>query len=196
MGDRGPRGSRTPARRALESAAAALDPAEAVRLTRAEVALDPLAEAPNRQLIERLAATGDRAAALSAGRQFAEGLRAQLGIAPSHETRALLDELHRAQPEAIPPPAGLTRPYETAFVGRRAELTRMRACWGGVQMHRDRRIALIAGEPGIGKTRLAHQFAAAALKEGATVLWALLEEPLAPFEPYTEALGQPASPTR
>ena len=40
---------------ALErAAAAASDPAEAVRLTRAEVALDPLAEAPNRRLIERL----------------------------------------------------------------------------------------------------------------------------------------------
>src|SRR5436190_2200489 len=50
---------------ALErAAAAASDPAEAMRLTRAEVALDPLAEAPNRRLIERLAAIGDRAAAL------------------------------------------------------------------------------------------------------------------------------------
>ncbi len=177
---------------ALESAAAAAaDPAEAVRLTRAEVALDPLAEAPNRRLIERLAATGDRAAALSAGRQFAERLRAQLGIAPSRETRALLDDLRRAQPEPIPPPPGLTRSYETVFVGRRSELARMRACWGGVQMHRDRRILLVAGEPGIGKTRLAQQFASAALEEGATVLLGRCsEEPLAPFEPYTEALAQ------
>ena len=77
------------------------------------------------------------------------------------------------------------------FVGRRAELARLRACWGGVQMHRDRRIALIAGEPGIGKTRLAQQFASAALEEGATVLLGRCsEEPLAPFEPYTEALAQ------
>ena len=174
---------------ALESAAAAaLDPAEAVRLTRAEVALDPLAEAPNRRLIERLAATGDRAAALSAGRQFAERLRAQLGIAPSRETRALIDDLRRAQPEPVPPPPGLTRSYETVFVGRRAELARLRACWGGVQMHRDRRIALVAGEPGIGKTRLAQQFASAALEEGATVLLGRCsEEPLAPFEPYTRS---------
>ncbi len=37
-------------------------------------------------------------------------------------------------------------------------------------MHRDRRIVLVAGEPGIGKTRLAHQFASAALAAGATVL--------------------------
>ncbi len=177
---------------ALESAAAdAADPAEAVQLTRAEVALDPLAEAPNRRLIERLAATGDRAAALSAGRQFAERLRAQLGIAPSRGTRALLDELRREEPDPVRPPPGLTRAYETVFVGRRAELARLRACWGGVQMHRDRRIAVVAGEPGIGKTRLAHQFASAALEEGATVLLGRCsEEPLAPFEPYTEALGQ------
>ena len=77
------------------------------------------------------------------------------------------------------------------FVGRRAELARLRACWGGVQMHRDRRIALVAGEPGVGKTRLAQQFASAAVEEGATVLLGRCsEEPLAPFEPYTEALAQ------
>jgi DNA-binding SARP family transcriptional activator len=176
---------------ALEQAAAATgDPDEAVRLTRAEVALDPLAEAPNRRLIERLAAAGDRAAALSAGRQFAERLRAQLAIAPSRQTRALLDDLRRAQPEPVPPPPGLARAYETAFVGRQAELARLRASWGGVQIHRDRRIALVAGDPGIGKTRLAQQFASAALSEGATVLLGRCsEEPLAPFEPYAEALA-------
>jgi DNA-binding SARP family transcriptional activator len=173
------------------AAAAALDPAEAVRLTRAAVALDPLAEAPNRRLIERLAASGERAAALSAGRHFADRLRVRLAIAPSRETRALIDELRRAEPEPVPPPPGLARSYETVFVGRRAELARMRACWGGVQMHRDRRIAVVAGEPGIGKTRLARQFATAALDEGAIVLLGRCsEEPLAPFQPYTEALAQ------
>jgi len=176
---------------ALEQAAATTtDPAEAVRLTRAEVALDPLAEAPNRRLIERLAATGDRAAALSAGRQFVERLRTQLGIAPSRETRALIDELRRQQPEPVPPPVGLTRSHETVFVGRRAELARLRACWGSVQMHRDRRIALVAGEPGAGKTRLAYQFASAAVQDGATVLMGRCsEQPLAPFEPYAEAFS-------
>jgi DNA-binding SARP family transcriptional activator len=177
---------------ALERAAAATsDPAEAVRLTRAEVALDPLAEAPNRRLIERLAATGDRAAALTVGRQFGERLRTQLGIAPSRETRALIEELRRQQTEPVPAPVGLTRSHETVFVGRRSELARLRACWGGVQMHRDRRIALVAGEPGVGKTRLAQQFGSAAVGEGATVLMGRCsEEPLAPFEPYTEALSQ------
>ena len=58
-------------------------------------------------------------------------------------------------------------------------------------MHRDRRIVLIAGEPGIGKTRVAHHFASAALAEHAIVLVGRCsEEPLAPFEPFTEALAQ------
>jgi DNA-binding SARP family transcriptional activator/tetratricopeptide (TPR) repeat protein len=172
---------------ALESG----DPAEAIRLTRAEVALDPLAEAPNRRLIERLAASGDRAAALSAGRQFSERLRAQLGIAPSRDLRSLLADLRRDEPASVPPPPALARLYETEFVGRRGELERLRASWGGVQIHRNRRIVLVAGEPGIGKTRLAHQFAAAALAGRATVLEGRCsEEPLAPFEPFTEALAQ------
>src|SRR5207302_10339350 len=112
---------------AFESvAAAADDPAEAVRLTRAEVALDALAEAPNRRLIERLAANGDRAAALSAARQFAERLRTQLGIPPSRETRALLDDLRRAETPPVSPPPSLTRAHETEFIGRRAELERLR----------------------------------------------------------------------
>ncbi len=177
---------------ALELAAAsAADPLEAIRLTRAQVALDPLAEAPNRRLIERLAASGDRFAALAAGRQFAERARTQLGIAPSGETRALVEALRHADPVPVPPPPVLARAYETEFVGRRAELERLRASWGGVQMHRDRRIVLIAGEPGIGKTRLAHRFASGALAEHATVLVGRCsEEPLAPFEPFAEALAQ------
>lgn len=177
---------------ALEQAAAiADDPAQAVRLTRTQVALDPLAEASNRRLIHRLAASGDRGAALSAGREFAERLRTQLGIPPSRETRALLDALRNIEPEPIPPPPNLARADEMEFVGRRTELERLRASWDGVQMHRDRRIVLIAGEPGIGKTRLAHHFAADALADEAVVLLGrCAEEPLAPFEPFAEALAQ------
>jgi DNA-binding SARP family transcriptional activator/tetratricopeptide (TPR) repeat protein len=177
---------------ALEQLAAATDdPAEAIRLTRAQVALDPLADATNRRLIDRLAAGGDRASALSAGRQYAERLRAQLGIPPSRETRALLDSLRHSDAQPVPPPPGLGRAHETAFVGRAAELQRVRASWAGVQMHRDRRIVLVAGEPGVGKTRLAHEFGAAALAERATVLLGRCsEEPLAPFEPFAEALAQ------
>ncbi|MDA0158913.1 AAA family ATPase [Solirubrobacter ginsenosidimutans] len=176
---------------ALEQLAAATDdPAEAVRLTREQVALDPLAEEPNRRLIERLANAGDRAAALVAGERYAERLRTTLAIAPSRETRAALDALRRT-PAADPPavPAVLTREHETAFVGRASELERLRAAWADVSLQRSRRVVLIAGEPGVGKTRLAHRFAREVLDGGTRVLlgrcW---EEPLAAFEPFAQAL--------
>ncbi|MGZ4288440.1 MAG: ATP-binding protein [Solirubrobacteraceae bacterium] len=115
----------------------------------------------------------------------------QLGIPPSRETRALLDDLRRGEAAPVAPPPSLTRAYDTDFVGRRAQLERLRASWGDVHMHRSRRIVLVAGEPGIGKTRLARQFASATLAAGATVLEGRCsEEPLAPFEPFTEALAQ------
>ena len=171
-------------------ARASTDPAEAVRLTRDQVALDPLAEETNRRLIERLARAGERAAALAAGERFAERLRTTLAIAPSPETRALVEALRRAPAvRAPPPPPALMRVHDTEFVGRTAELERLRSAWAGVELQRNRRIVLIAGEPGIGKTRLAHRFARQALDAGAPVLlgrcW---EEPLAPFEPFAEAL--------
>ena len=178
---------------ALEALArASADPAEAVRLTREQVALDPLAEEANRRLVERLASAGDRAAALAAGKRFTERLRTTLAIAPSRETRALLESL-RSEPtvRAAAPAPALTRVYDTEFVGRAAELERLRVSWAEAEMHRGRRIVLIAGEPGVGKTRLAHRFAREALDGGALVLlgrcW---EEPLAPFEPFAQALRQ------
>ncbi len=176
---------------ALERVASEAQPAEAIALTREQVALDPLAEEPNRRLIERLADAGDRAAALAAGERFADRLRGSLGIPPSRETRALLDSVRRTPATPVAPPRALARAHATAFVGRRAELERLRASWAGVRMHRDRRLVLLAGEPGVGKTRLAHEFASAALADGATVLLGRCsEEPLAPFEPFAEALAQ------
>ena len=113
-------------------------------------------------------------------------------IAPSRETRALLDSIRTDRP-AVAPPAILARDPELAFVGRAAELDRLRASWADVEMHRTRRMVVIAGEPGIGKTRLAHQLARELLARGALVLlgrcW---EDPLAPFEP----LRRGAAPRR
>jgi len=179
---------------ALEALArATADPAEALRLTREQVALDPLGEEANRRLIERLARAGDRAAALAAGERFAERLRTALAIAPSRETSALLESVRRtpAPVAAVPPPPALLREHETPFVGRTPELERLRASWSAVTRQRRRRLVLIGGEPGVGKTRLAHRFAREAFDAGAPVLlgrcW---EDPLAPFEPFAEALRQ------
>lgn len=83
-------------------------------------------------------------------------------------------------------PAALER-ADTAFVGRAAALAQLRAALvdaaGGL------RIATVGGEPGIGKTRLAAQFARAAHDDGATVLFGRCdEEALIPYQPFAEAV--------
>ena len=53
------------------------------------------------------------------------------------------------------------------------------------------RLLLVDGDPGIGKTRLVADLARAVRDEGALVLWGRCdEEPVAPFQPFAEALGR------
>jgi class 3 adenylate cyclase/tetratricopeptide (TPR) repeat protein len=74
------------------------------------------------------------------------------------------------------------------FVGRGAEQEALRSVWesaaaGGM------RSALVAGEAGIGKTRLAAEFAAQVHAEGAVVLAGRCDEDLAvPYQPFVDAL--------
>jgi RecA/RadA recombinase len=155
----------TSLRAALTELRRALGPAAGyARATRETVALDGAGLMVDARSFERALDRGD--AAVAAGRQFAERLRAGLGIPPSRETRALLDELRRAATAHAVPPTALARAYDSEFVGRRAELERMSAARAGVQDALHRRIVLVAGEPGVGKTRLVHQFAGAALEQG------------------------------
>src|SRR5438874_1655604 len=54
----------------------------AIRYTRRQVALAPLAEPPNRELIRRLALAGDRASALAVYAELAERFRRELQTVP------------------------------------------------------------------------------------------------------------------
>jgi predicted ATPase len=56
------------------------------------------------------------------------------------------------------------------FVGREREVAQLEAALGEAIGGRGR-LCLIAGEPGIGKTRLAEHVAANATGRGATVIW-------------------------
>ena len=76
-------------------------------------------------------------------------------------------------------------------MGRAAELARLRNAWREVCERGSRRLLLLAGEPGLGKTRLALEFARGARDDGATVLLGRCsEDPLAPYEPFAELLRQ------
>lgn len=88
-----------------ETLGAAADEAEAggeiqtaLRLTRHHAALDPIAEGPQRELIRRLAQSGDRAGALVAYDRLARRLSEQLHMMPSPATRDLAAALRSGLP--------------------------------------------------------------------------------------------------
>ncbi|MEQ1874646.1 MAG: AAA family ATPase [Ilumatobacteraceae bacterium] len=75
------------------------------------------------------------------------------------------------------------------FSGRHAALTQLREEWKTVTAERDRRIVLVGGEPGIGKTRLVTELAREAHSQGAVVLLGRADEHVdAPYGPWREAL--------
>ncbi|MEY2420094.1 MAG: hypothetical protein QOI95_161 [Acidimicrobiaceae bacterium] len=98
------------------------------------------------------------------------------------EARALLEELGRPSlPRSL---SGVRSP----FVGRDEELTGLLELWHKAQSG-TRQLALIAGEPGIGKTRLAEEVAAAAHREGALVLCGGCDDDaVIPLQPFVEVL--------
>jgi predicted ATPase len=74
------------------------------------------------------------------------------------------------------------------FVGRERELERLSALIGQARFGH-RQLVLLEGEPGIGKTRLAAQFAATCRDAGVTVLAGRCDaEAIVPYQPFIQAL--------
>jgi tetratricopeptide (TPR) repeat protein/predicted Ser/Thr protein kinase len=90
----------------------------------------------------------------------------------------------------LPPPLLLTRAADDfAFVGRERERQQLGDVWKRAKDGR-RQLMLIAGEPGIGKTRLSLEFARSCAGENGTVLVGRCDEDaLVPYQPFVEALG-------
>ena len=90
------------------------------------------------------------------------------------------------QLRTLPPELGAGGRF--SFVGRERELVDARRAWAGVGSGEINGI-LIAGEPGVGKTRLARELAIEALNDGALVLYGRCDEGVgAPFQPFANAL--------
>jgi DNA-binding winged helix-turn-helix (wHTH) protein/tetratricopeptide (TPR) repeat protein len=89
----------------------------------------------------------------------------------------------------IPPLPSLLTVAAIDFVGREAELVRMQDVWGRAKGGRHQ-LLLVAGEPGIGKTRLALEFARGCAADGSVVLAGYSdEETLVPYQPFVECLN-------
>ncbi len=88
----------------------------------------------------------------------------------------------------VPLPPRLTTSFETAMFGRDEAAEALKAAWVRAR-DGQRQMVLLAGEPGIGKTRLATEFARAAHQDGGTVLFGGCDEDVgAPYRPFVEAL--------
>ena len=113
---------------------------------------------------------------------------------PEHVFELRLDTAGE-HPGAVSPDEPIERPSLPAvlagpgpFVGRGHELAQLFSAWqtalaGGTNA------VLIAGEPGVGKTRLSGEWSRQAYDQGALVIYGRCDEDLgAPYQPFAEAL--------
>jgi DNA-binding SARP family transcriptional activator len=167
------------------------------------VGLEPFRESAHLRLLRAHAMAGDRGEALRAYDRCRRLLAAELGVDPSPELETAYLELLRAgeatasgpqAPPGLQVPMGRALPAaspsgEEPFVGRGPELARLRAAWAGSRAGR-RRLVLVTGEAGIGKSRLTAELAALAERDGATVLSGRCDEQLGvTYLPVRTALG-------
>jgi DNA-binding SARP family transcriptional activator len=177
-----------------ETAEAAGDLEAAVDHARRRLELDPTSEDAARVLMRRLAESGDRAAAVAAYEAFRGVLQRELGMAPSRETRALVEQLRieRGAPHVgvptLPLPPALAHGAQTPFVGRGGALAALRDAWRRARAGRAA-VVTVEGEAGSGKTRLLIELAEEVRSDEATVLAGRCTEdgPVA-FAAFTEAL--------
>ena len=88
----------------------------------------------------------------------------------------------------VPLPGALAGRYGGAFLGRSAEADRVSRAALQPGLHRD--LMLLAGDPGVGKTRFLAELAERAVAGGALVLYGHSpEEGLAALQPFIEALS-------
>ena len=86
----------------------------------------------------------------------------------------------------LPPKIVAAPPF--GLYGRAAEQTTIARCWAAAKPGL-RQVVLLAGKPGIGKTRLAIDAARIAHREGAVVLFGSCDEDIGlPYRPFVEAL--------
>lgn len=164
------------------------------------LAFDPLQEDLQRAAMRLHYLAGDRVGAIRRYEELRDLLDAEMGVPPMAETQAMYDavisdkvtgwpgdrvtergEASPRRPITVSSPRPVTSSQDLPFTGRSAELARLHeAAEAG-------RLALIEGEPGIGKTRLAGEFLA---RRGAIALVGEaheLEQSL-PYQPIVAAL--------
>jgi DNA-binding SARP family transcriptional activator/tetratricopeptide (TPR) repeat protein len=177
-----------------DRAAAEDDHALAIARARKAMDLNPLSESSARLLMRRYDEVGDRSVALTVYTRIVERLRRELGIAPSEETWRLAEAIRTRQharvvrTPTVVDEAG-TDNRQPLLVGRDRELAILERAWRSARTGAGA-LAVVHGEPGIGKTRLVTELAERVGREGALTAVGITS-PInrAPYWPWTELAG-------
>ena len=174
--------------------------ASAQHAARELITLSPYRESAHRLLIEALIADGEQAEALLAYESVRVLLRDDLGTTPTAELAALHMQLLLATDQTDPSgdpalveqlalPLAAVPVGRPRLAGRRAELRELGERWASREAAFT--LALLEGDPGVGKSRLAGEFATRVHAAGDNVLWGRChEQALVPYEPFIEVLRQ------
>jgi DNA-binding SARP family transcriptional activator/tetratricopeptide (TPR) repeat protein len=181
--------------------------AGAERSARELVRTAPFRESGYVLLMRALVASGNTAEALRAYERLRLVLGEELGTAPGAEIQALHRRLLTGREEdgdpgppaagetggalvtELPLPTWLVPARRSPFVGRTGEIGRLEDLWAEV-VAGQRQIVLVGGDPGMGKTRLATEFARGVHDAtGAGVLYGRADEHgTLSYQPFVEAL--------
>lgn len=155
-------------RRLAEGAVARVDHQAAIRYAQTISDMEPADEAAARIQIEAHRALGDIAAAMRAADRYCAYVQEELGVAPDPEFDALRRETRARDSDQPPEPDLDAAVGRSPFVGRNSEWDALLSAWRTVCAGRAH-VALLTGEPGIGKSRLAQELARSVRAEGHAV---------------------------
>ncbi|HYL21282.1 MAG TPA: AAA family ATPase [Gemmatimonadales bacterium] len=140
------------------------------------LALAPTSDAAFRAVLRCVALSGDRAGALARFDAFAARLAAEVGTEPDAETKALAERVRSQRSLRLPTPEpggsserSVAETRRAPLVGRFAELTRLLDAWATCRREARVAVAVVEGDPGMGKTRLAEEVVGRARLDGAAV---------------------------
>lgn len=154
---------------------------------------DPLDENAVSMLMQLYLTRQDRPAALRVFENYRDTLKKELDSLPSPETISLAKQIARAAPAPRVAPGAASSPQQfiaaTPLIGRATEFAGMANAWFRAA-NRSVQVIALQGEAGIGKTRLATEFAKYVMGEGADVLQGRAFEAggQLPYQPLVDAL--------
>jgi DNA-binding SARP family transcriptional activator len=142
---------------------------ELVVVARRQLALVPWQESAHRNLMQALAAQGQRDAALEQYARCVAVLQSELGIEPTPATQemaARLRSTRAGETQALPALARHNLPQQSkTLVGRKAEIQQI------YDLVQQERLVTLLGLGGVGKSRLAQAVAQQALPDFADGVW-------------------------